>query len=83
MKISYLNSLVKIAFNLKEIASEFFFPLSFRERPKIKYIKSLPNSTHGKDVIFYHKQFRIFVDFNVTDGSVWDAVHRLFIKARQ
>jgi hypothetical protein len=62
------SSLVKIAFDLKEIATEFFFPLSFRERPKIKYIKSLPKSTHGKDVIFYHKKFCIFADFNVTDG---------------
>lgn len=52
-------SLVKIAFDLNKIATEFFFPLSFRERPKIKYIKSLPKSTHGKDVIFYHKN-RVF-----------------------
>ena len=62
------NSLVKIASDLKKIATEFFFPLSFRERPKIKYIKSLPKSTHGKDVISYHKKSRIFADFNVTDG---------------
>ena len=61
-------SLVKIASDLKKIATEIFFPLSFRERPKIKYIKSLPKSTHGKDVIFYHKKSRIFADFNVTDG---------------
>ena len=61
-------SLVKIAFDLKKIATEFFFPLSFRERPKIKYIKSLLKSTHGKDVIFYHKKSHIFADFNVTDG---------------
>ena len=50
--VTVTYSLVKIAFDLKEIATEFFFPLSFRERPKIKYIKSLPKSTHGKDVIF-------------------------------
>ena len=61
-------SLVKIAFDLKKIATEFYFSLSFRERPKIKYIKSLPKSTHGKDVIFYHKKSRISADFNVTDG---------------
>jgi hypothetical protein len=60
-----INSLVKIASDLKKIATEFFFPLSFRERPKIKYIKSLPKSTHGKDVIFYYKKI---ADFHVTDG---------------
>ena len=54
------NSLVKIAFDLKKIATEFFFPLSFMERPKIKYIKSLPKSTQGKDVIFYHKKITYF-----------------------
>ena len=62
------SSLVKIAFDLKKIATDFYFSLSFRERPKIKYIKSLPKSTHGKDVIFYHKKSRISADFNVTDG---------------
>ena len=61
-------SLVKIAFDLNKIATEFFFPLSFRERLKIKYIKSVSKSTHGKDVIFYHKKSRISADFNVTDG---------------
>jgi hypothetical protein len=30
--------------------------------------KDFLKSTHGKDVIFYHKKFRIFADFNVTDG---------------
>jgi hypothetical protein len=60
------NNLVKIAFDLKK--TELFFPLSFRERPKIKYIKSLPKSTHGKDVIFDHSKSRISADFNVTDG---------------
>jgi hypothetical protein len=63
-----ITSLVKIAFDLKKIATELFYPLSFRERPKIKYIKSLLKSTHRKDVIFHHKKSRIFADCNVTDG---------------
>jgi hypothetical protein len=51
MNTYQIHNLVKIAFDLKKIATEFVFPLSFRERPKIKYIKSLSKSTHGKDVI--------------------------------
>jgi hypothetical protein len=37
----------------------------------MKYIKSLPKSTHGKDVIFYLRKSRISTDFNVTDGMLY------------
>jgi hypothetical protein len=58
----------------------FFFKV-IKERPKIKYIKSLPKSTHGKDVIFDHKKWRISAHFNVTDGMPYtDYLSRETIK---